>query len=89
MATMNKTRVVIKKGRKGDSPVGTVDGYPPAKAVVRSLVQEDSTCHTEQLSPHATTPEARAPTARASQQEKPMQWEAHPLQQKVAPALCS
>ena len=37
------------------------------------------------LSPWATTTEARAPRARAPQQEKPPQWQAHTLQQIVAP----
>ena len=35
----------------------------------------------------ATTIEARAPRACALQQEKPPQWEASALQQRVAPAL--
>ena len=34
---------------------------------------------------HATTTEARTPRARALQQEKPPQWEARRLQQRVAP----
>ena len=38
------------------------------------------------LSPCATTTEARVPRARAPQQEKPPQWEARALQQRVAPA---
>ena len=33
-----------------------------------------------------TTTEARTPRARAPQQGKPPQWEAHPLQRRVAPA---
>ena len=37
-------------------------------------------------SPRATTTEARTPRARALQQEKPPQWEAHAPQQRVAPA---
>ena len=36
------------------------------------------------LSLRATTTEARAPRARAAQQEKPLQWEAHAPQQRVA-----
>ena len=40
----------------------------------------------QQLSPWATTSEARAPRAHAPQQEKPPQWEAHTLQWRVAPA---
>ena len=35
----------------------------------------------------ATTTEARAPTARAPQQEKTPQWEAHAPQQKTVPNL--
>ena len=38
------------------------------------------------LSPRATTTEAHMPRARAPQQEKPLQWEARALQQRVAPA---
>ena len=38
------------------------------------------------LSPHPTTAEAHAPRARAPQQEKPPQWEAHAPQRRVAPA---
>ena len=38
------------------------------------------------LSPRATTTEARAPKARALQQEKLPQWEARAPQQRVAPA---
>ena len=36
-------------------------------------------------SPRATTTEACAPRAHAPQQEKPLQWEAHALQRRVAP----
>ena len=36
--------------------------------------------------PCAATTEARVPRARAPQQKKPPQWEAHTLQQRVAPA---
>ena len=38
------------------------------------------------LSLHATTTEAHAPRACTPQQEKPPQWEARTLQQRVAPA---
>ena len=37
------------------------------------------------LSPCAATTEAHVPKARAAQQEKSMQWEAHGLQQKSSP----
>ena len=37
-------------------------------------------------SPHAATTEALMPRARALQQEKPLQWEAHAPQRRVAPA---
>ena len=37
------------------------------------------------LSPRAATTEAHAPRAHASQQEKPLPWEARTLQQRVAP----
>ena len=39
----------------------------------------------EQLSPRATTTEARMPRSHAPQQEKPPQWEARTLQWSVAP----
>ena len=42
---------------------------------VLSLVWEDPTYHV-QLSPFATTTEARTPRAHAPQQEKPRRWEA-------------
>ena len=38
------------------------------------------------LSPRAATTEARAPRARALQQEKPLLWEACAPQRRVAPA---
>ena len=41
------------------------------------------------LSPRATTTEARAPRARAQQQEKPSQWEVRTPQWRVAPARCN
>ena len=41
------------------------------------------------LSPRATTTEARVPTARAPQQEKPSQCEARALQRREAPARCN
>ena len=65
---------------------------------VRSLVREDPTCRgaTKPVRhnywacalecPRATTAEARAPTARAPQQEKPPQWETRTPQWRVSPA---
>ena len=60
---------------------------------VWSLVREDPTCHGatkpvrhNHWARHAATTEAHTPRARAPQQEKPLQWEAHTLQQRVAPA---
>ena len=38
------------------------------------------------LEPPCQTTETRAPRAHAVQQEKPLQWEAHAPQQRVAPA---
>ena len=50
------------------------------------LLSLRSRAHEPQLlSPHAATTEAHAPRARAPQQEKPPQWEAHAPQQRVAP----
>ena len=43
-------------------------------------------CEPQLLSLRATTNEARAPRARAPQQEKSPQWEAHTPQSRVAPA---
>ena len=67
---------------------------------VRAPAQEDPTCRgatkpvchnywacaPQLLSPCATTTEACAPRARAPQQEKPLQQEAHAPQRRVAPA---
>ena len=39
------------------------------------------------LNPPATTTEAHVPRAPALQQNKPLQWEAHAPQRRVAPAL--
>ena len=51
------------------------------------LLSLRSRAHVPQLlNTHAATTEAHAPRARAPQQEKPPQWEAHALQQRVAPA---
>ena len=63
---------------------------------VRALVWEDPTCHGATKPVHhnywACTLEpvshnywARTPRARALQQEKPLQWEAHALQRRAAP----
>ena len=46
-------------------------------------------CKPQLLSPCAATTEARAPRARARQQEKPLQWEARAPQWRVAPACCN
>ena len=57
------------------------------KARAPQLLSLRSRAHEPQLlSLWATTTEARVPRARAPQQEKPPQWEAHTLQQRVAPA---
>ena len=67
---------------------------------VRALVLEDPTSRgatkparhnywaraPQLLSPHATTTEAHMPRAHAPQKEKPLQWEAHTPQWRVAPA---
>ena len=51
------------------------------------LLSLRSRAHEPQLlSPRATTTEARTPRAHAPQQEKPLQWEAHAPQRRVAPA---
>ena len=44
-------------------------------------------CAPQLLSPCAATTEAHAPRAHDPQKEKPLQREAHALQQRVAPAL--
>ena len=55
-------------------------------AHVPQLLSLFSRAHERQLlSPRATTTEARAPRARAPQQEKSLQWEARAPQQRVAP----
>ena len=55
---------------------------------VQPLVREDPTCCRETKPTHHNY-WARMPRARAPQQEKPLQWEAHILQQKVAPAAAT
>ena len=57
------------------------------KACEPHLLSLCSRAHEPQLlSPRATATEARAPRARARQQEKPPQWEAHAPQRRGAPA---
>ena len=41
------------------------------------------------LSPHSITTEVQVPIAHASQPEKPLQWKARALQQRVAPVCCN
>ena len=67
-----------------DFPGGTVVKNLPANAEDTGSSPDPCPHATEQLSPCATTSEARAPRAR--QQEKPPQQEARALQQRVAPA---
>ena len=64
-----------------DFPGGSVDRSPSAipGTQVQFLVQEDSTRH------EATKPTCHNYWACAPQQEKPLQWEAHALQQRAAP----
>ena len=78
-----------------DFPGGAVVKNPPANVgdmgsipgLGRSHVTRSNKAHAPQLlSPHATTTEAHTPRARAPQQEKPPQWEAHAPQRRVAPA---
>ena len=63
---------------------------------VQSLVWETSTCHRatkahepQLLSPHTASTKACAPRACVPRQEKPPQWETHPLLQRSAPAHCT
>ena len=64
---------------------------PTCRGAIKPVHHNYLTCALEPLShnywsPHATTTEAHEPRARALQQEKPPQWEAHAPQQRVAPA---
>ena len=60
---------------------------PPANAGHRFELWSGKIPHaTEQLSPRATTTEARTPRACALQQEKPPQWEARAPQGRIASA---
>ena len=75
-------------GDKGSSP-GPGSSHMPRsnEARVPQLLSLRSRAREPQLlSPRAPTTEACAPRARAPQQEKPPQWEAHAPQQRVAPA---
>ena len=76
-------------------PGGAVVKNPPANAgdtgsspgPGRSHMPWSNKAHAPQLlSPHATTTEARAPRARAPQQDKSLQGEARAPQRRVAPA---
>ena len=59
-------------------------------ACAPQLLSPNSRADEPQLwSLHAATTEARGPRACASQQENPLQWEAHALQQRVVPARCT
>ena len=78
-------------GDMGSSP-GLGRSYMPQSnwACVPQLLSLCSRDRKPQLlSLRATTTEARVPTARALQQEKPLQWEAHAPQRRVAPAHCN
>ena len=93
MEEKKKARTKIRQ--TWDFPGGAVVKNPPANAgdmgsspgPGRPHMPWSNKAHVPQLlSPRAATTEARAPRARAPQQEKPPQWEAHALQQRVAPA---
>ena len=60
--------------------------FEPWSGKIPHAVEQLSLCATTTepalYSPRATTTVARAPRARAPQQEKPLQWEAHALQQR-------
>ena len=73
----------IKSNWLGDFPGGAVVKNPPANAGDMGSIPGPGGSH---MPPFATTTEARAPRARAPQQEKPPQWEARAPQQRVAPA---
>ena len=75
-------------GDTGSSP-GPGRSHMPRSNWVRApqlLSLRSRVCELQLLSPRATTTEARAPRARAPQQEKPPQWEARAPQPRVAPA---
>ena len=95
---MEATQLGFRKGHPWTSLVIHCIGIllPMQGTRVQSLVLEDSTCHraTKTLEPQllslrATTTEAGVPRACALQQEKPLQWKAHALQQRVVSALCN
>ena len=75
----------------GDTSLSPGPGRSPMswsnEAHAPQLLSLDSRARDPQLlSLRATTTEARMPRARALQQQKPPQWEAHAPQQRVAPA---
>ena len=80
----------LKKIFFQDFPGGTVVKNPPANAGDTSSSPGPRRSHMPRtpqlLSPRATTTEAHVPRVHALQQEKPPQWEARALQQRVAPA---
>ena len=72
-------------GDTGSSP-GPGRSHMPQSNEARApqlLSLRSRACEPQLLSPHATTTEALAPRARAPQQKKPPQWEAHALQRRV------
>ena len=79
-----------------DFPGSPVDGNPPANAwdMVQSPVRQDPPCHgttkpkDNVLRLHAATTEADMPRTCAPQ-EKPLQWEAHTSQHRVATTSCN
>ena len=75
-------------GDRGSSPGPGRSNMPWSnKAHVPQLLSLCSrACEPQLLSPCATTTEAHMPRAHAPQQEKPLQWEPHTPQRRVAPA---
>ena len=67
-----------------DFPGGTVAKNLPANAGDMGSIPGLGS--PQLLSPCTTSIEARAPTTHAPQQKQPLQWEAHTLQWRVAPA---
>ena len=71
----------LSPGPEGSHMPRSNEARVPQLLSLRSRAQEP-----QLLSPHATTTDVREPRARAPPQEKPPQWEACALPQRVAPA---
>ena len=77
---------MIKNPPASAGDTGSIPGPGRSHMTMEQLSQCATTTEPALYSLWATTTEARAPRARAPQQEKPPQWETRAPQRRVAPA---